>query len=147
GRGQECFAVVVNNIDYLVFDIGIDAELKLNSFNNTDKLPLITNIFLTHYQSDHTAGVLNALNLEHFYDTDAINRQLIVDFPTTKCKPTFARPTNTNLNPKRFDSLNFIAVPFQTPPMDNKTQILVYKNKDLTVKAFRVYHFTADPAV
>ncbi|CAF1537108.1 unnamed protein product, partial [Didymodactylos carnosus] len=161
------------------FDIGMGAEATLNSFNNTDQLSLITNIFITHYHGDHTGGIPGALNLgyllgrknssqaiaihgadnellynltqgmRHFYAMDTINRQLLVDFPRNICTPTFNTPTNPQLDPTIFDSLNFVSTPFDPPPLDNKTQVIVYQNKkhNLTVKAFRVYHYTANPAV
>ncbi|CAF1575948.1 unnamed protein product [Didymodactylos carnosus] len=175
-RGRACFAIVIDGIDYMLFDVGMGAEIILNNFNNTNQLNFIKRIFITHYHSDHTGGIGNALNMgfldlrtlpvklhgpgqdllynytegmRHFFTMDAINRQLTLNAEKKICKPTFASPGDPKLNPAVLDSLNVQEVSFPIPPFDNRTQVTVVNNpaQDVVVKSFRVYHHSADPAV
>ncbi|CAF1439263.1 unnamed protein product [Didymodactylos carnosus] len=158
-RGRACFAIIIDGIDYMLFDVGMGAEIVLDNFNNTNQLNLIKSIFITHYHSDHTGGIGNALNLgfldlrtaasdrvklygpgfdllfnytqgmRYFFVMDSINRQLQVNAAKKICNPTFANPTRPNLNPTVFDSLNVDGIGYTIPPFDNKTQITVVNNK------------------
>ena len=173
-RGRACTAIRAGD-EYLVFDIGMGAELCLNSFNGTNLAVLVTKIFLTHYHSDHTGGLPNFLTfgwgarpynidvygpnfalmqnftqgMRHFYAVDALQRELNVSYVTKTCEPIFHSPKERHLSPKKYDTLLFNSKPFKAPPMDDRTRLLIYKNPStgLRVEAFRVNHHIANPAV
>jgi len=87
--------------------------------------------------------------MRKFYVVDALQRETNANFTTMTCAPIFHLPNEPNLSPVQFDTLQFNSVPYDTPPFDNKTRVMVYQNatSNLTVEAFRVYHHIANPAV
>lgn len=161
--------------EYLIFDVGMGAELCLNAFRGENLAVKTKKIFLTHYHSDHTGGLPNFLTfgwnarpfyvdlygpgidimanfsqgMRHFYAVDALQRELIVNRTENICEPVFHSPSEPNLSPEKYDTLLFNPKPFVPPPMDDKTRYVLYKNPvtNLTVEVFRVPHHIADPAV
>ncbi|CAF1269089.1 unnamed protein product [Didymodactylos carnosus] len=173
-RGRACTAIRAGD-EYMVFDVGMGSEICLSTFNRTDLSIKVRKIFLTHYHSDHTGGLPNFLTfgwlnrgykidlygpdgvimqnltegMRKFYVVDALQRETNSNYTTRTCAPIFHLPNEPNLSPVQFDTLQFNSVPYNTPPFDNKTRVLVYKNttSGLTVESFRVYHHIANPAV
>lgn len=116
-RGRACTAIRAGD-EYLVFDIGMGAELCLNAFNGTNLAVSVRKVFLTHYHSDHTGGLPNFLTfgwgarsynidvygpdfdlmenftqgMRHFYAVDALQRELNVSYITKTCEPIFHSP-------------------------------------------------------
>jgi ribonuclease Z len=173
-RGRACTAIRAGD-EYLVFDVGMGAEVCLSTFNGTDLSLRVTKLFITHYHSDHTGGIPNFLTfgwrtrgfkvdlygpdyaimknftegMRKMYVVDALQRETNSNFATNTCAPIFHSPDEPNLSPIKYDTLQFNSVPFVTPPFDNQTRVVVYFNSTscLLVEAFRVDHHIANPAV
>lgn len=145
-RRPSCLAMIVNN-DFFLFDAG---EASITTLAGM-KLPYgtINKIFMTHWHSDHFAGLGQIFNVTWYNGHRNKQQDLygpygiydVLNGIKKSYKPdVIFRAISQNLDPDIV-----FPVPHQITATANGTEI--YSNKDLNISAFEVDHKPVYPAL